>query len=353
MTEKPQSTGGPRHGGRLTAAARQWQIPPEQWLDLSTGINPWGWPVPQIPAGVWRRLPEDDDGLGELIRHWAGAPAAAGCLPVAGSQAAIQALPWLRPQTLGTGAVSERPGKGRVGVPSPGYQEHGHCWAQAGYEVVGLQPDAIDGALEHLDVLVWIQPNNPSGLSLSVAQLLSWQARLAARGGWLVLDEAFIAAADRQSLAALSGREGLIVLRSLGKFFGLAGIRAGAVLAWPDLCQRLDRLLGPWAVSGPARYLMAQALQDLPWQQAMATQLRHASARLQDLLARYDLGPTGGTHLFQYVPHLQARMLADRLAREGILVRYFSAPAALRFGLPGEESEWQRLERALATLPVR
>lgn len=333
----------PVHGGRLSAAARRWQIPREQWLDLSTGINPHGWPVPELPAEVWRRLPEDEDGLAEAIRSWAGIPAEAACLPVAGSQAAIQALPHLFPTLSGRAP-------GRIGVPAPGYREHGHCWAQAGFEVRPLGPDGLEAELETVDAVVWIQPNNPTGVSLSRERLLDWHSRLAVRGGWLVVDEAFIGDPGIASLASHTGREGLVVLRSLGKFFGLAGIRAGAVLAWPLLCERLDQVLGPWAVGGPARYLMARALADTAWQAMMARRLQDDSKRLRALLGAYGLTPAGGSLLFQYVPHPRALGLAEQLAQEAILVRYFSQPAALRFGLPGTASDWQRLERALAKL---
>jgi cobalamin biosynthetic protein CobC len=327
----------PVHGGRLNAAARHWGIPREQWLDLSTGINPWGWPVPEVPPEIWRRLPEDDDGLEAIIRNWAQAPAQAACLTVPGSQAAIQALPRLR-----------RPG--RVGVPAPGYREHAHCWAAAGHEVVALSPEALEAQLEYLDVVVWIQPNNPTGARLSVSRLLKWHSRLARRGGWLVLDEAFIVGPDDDSLAAFVGQAGLIVLRSLGKFFGLAGIRAGAGLAWPGLGTALDQALGPWALSGPTRYVMAAALQDIPWQTTMVERLRTHSRRLQTLLAEHSLAPQGGTLLFQYVCHPEARTIAAHLARQGVLVRHFSDPAALRFGLPGGEDEWQKLQCALERL---
>jgi len=50
------------HGGRLRAAARKYQIPLTDWLDLSTGIAPYGWPIPDIPASAWNRLPAEADG---------------------------------------------------------------------------------------------------------------------------------------------------------------------------------------------------------------------------------------------------------------------------------------------------
>ncbi|PAU82339.1 threonine-phosphate decarboxylase [Halovibrio salipaludis] len=326
------------HGGRLNQAARDWGIPLEQWLDLSTGINPRPWPVPELPVEVWQRLPEDDDGLPALARRWAGAPASAGCLPVAGTQAAIQALPRLR-----------RPG--RIGVPEPAYVEHAEGWRAAGHEVVPFSAFPSDEALAGLDALVWINPNNPTGETVTANRLLASHKRLVAHGGWLVVDEAFIDAEPAQTLVPETGREGLVVYRSLGKFFGLAGLRAGLVFGPGALCDQLGDMLGPWSVSHPARYLMQRALADTGWQKAAAERLRADSDRLAGMLRAAGLAPQGGTPLFMYCPHDNARRVADALAEQAVLVRVFESPPALRFGLPGPEAEWQHLENALAAMP--
>ena len=327
----------PEHGGRLVQAARTWGIPADQWLDLSTGISPFSWPVPDIPASVWQRLPEEDDGLADVVRQWAGAPAASGCLPVAGSQAAIQQLPQLYPA-------------GRVGIPVPGYREHGYWWQRAGHEVVPVPlatMDSDDAWLDALDVLVWINPNNPTGLMLPAEQLMRWHQRLQARGGTLVVDEAFVAQGSGESLAACAGTPGLVVLRSLGKFFGLAGVRAGAVLAEPALVSALAGQLGPWAMSGPARYIMRRALRDESWQRQANVRLRESANRLHQLLLKHGLGESSGTHLFRYLAHPNATAIHQALARQAVLVRLFDVPSALRVGLPGDEAQWRRLEVAL------
>lgn len=328
----------PEHGGRLRAAARKWGIPPERWLDLSTGINPQGWPVPAIPEEVWRRLPEPDDGLEQRIRQWTGAPASSVCLPVAGSQAAIMALPHLRSPC-------------RVGVPSPGYEEHGHCWAAAGHRVTGITVDQLasddDSWLDQLDVLVWINPNNPTGQVVEPQRLLSLHEHLQCRGGWLIVDEAFMDATPELSVGFATDRPGLLVMRSLGKFFGLAGLRAGAVVGDPDIVGLLDNALGPWSVSGPARFVMNQALADHQWQAATAERLHSESRRLSEYLAGHGMEHSAGTALFRYVRHDRAADIAAALAGEGILVREFENPAALRFGLPGSEPDWARFDQAM------
>lgn len=320
------------HGGRLRRAAADYRIPLADWLDLSTGVNPNGWPVPALPASAWSALPQDEDGLTEAARGYYGARH---ILAVAGSQAAIQTLPRLRPP-------------GRVGVVAPGYAEHAHTWAQAGHEVVAVDPAAVGGApLDRLDALVLIHPNNPTGQIYAVEQLLDWHARLAGHGGWLVVDEAFIDAAPAASLAGYSDRPGLVVLRSLGKFFGLAGARVGFVLAAEAMLAALQERLGPWAVSGPSREAARLALSDHAWQMAMRPQLIAAGERLAAVLNGHGLASTGAA-LFQSVHTGRAPVLHDALARRGILVRRFDAPAGLRFGLPGREADWQRLDRALA-----
>jgi L-threonine-O-3-phosphate decarboxylase len=322
------------HGGRLREAAEQYGIPLEEWLDLSTGINPVGWSVPELPARCWQRLPEHDDGLELAAADYYGNPH---LLPVAGSQAAIQLLPRLRLQ-------------GRVGILQPSYVEHAAAWQRAGHEVVALSAQTITSQLEMLDVLLLVSPNNPGGEQFTSEQLTAWHRQLRKRGGWLVVDEAFVDATPQQSLLGDCGGEGLIVLRSLGKFFGLAGIRVGFVFAWPLLLQRMARELGPWHVSGPAREVARLALLDSEWQGATRVRLKADSQRLASLLHDSGLTPVGGTALFHYVRHSDAQRLHRVLAQQGIFTRLFAAPAALRFGLPGSESEWQRLAQVLAGL---
>jgi cobalamin biosynthetic protein CobC len=319
------------HGGQIRQAALRYGIPPEGWLDLSTGINPLGWPVPPLPPECWRLLPELDDGLTEAAcRHYGCGSA----LAVAGSQAAIQTLPSLRPSC-------------RVGLLAPSYAEHALAWTRGGHHVESLASAEIEARLDRLDVLVLVNPNNPTGERISTEALLAWRSRLAARGGWLVVDEAFMDATPEDSLTSHAGAEGLVVLRSLGKFFGLAGARVGFVLAWPELLVRLNETLGPWSVAYPARHVARLALADETWQVAERQRLARDSARLNELLGRHGLPPAGGTALFQWVRCERAPAIRDGLAQRGILVRCFDSPRGLRFGLPGIEAEWLRLEATL------
>jgi len=316
------------HGGRLIQAAQRYGIALDQWLDVSTGINPIGWPIPQIPEGAWRRLPEDEDGLLEVAQDYF---AVRDLLPVAGTQAAIQALPSLRAPS-------------RVGVLAPTYAEHGHAWQCAGHQVCAWNARM---PIDDFDVLVIVNPNNPTGETFSAEQILDWQAQLSKRQGWLVIDEAYVDPTPAASVVSHGGSGGLIVLRSLGKFFGLPGARVGFVVGQAELLARLQALLGPWSVPGPSRWLASMAMADTAWQAAERTRLALQRDRLHGLLSRCGLSPAGGTALFQWVCRADAVDLHDCLARQGVLTRLFTAPASLRIGLPGVEPQWMKLECAL------
>lgn len=321
----------PEHGGKLNAAAAHYGIDRAHWLDLSTGINPVGWPVPALPAHHWNRLPEADDDLIAAAQQYYNARH---ILPVAGSQAAIQALPQLRTRC-------------RVGLLAPSYSEHAAAWRRAGHDVVLLAYADIASRIDQLDVLVLVNPNNPTGALFSTDTLLHWHTRLAANSGWLLIDEAFMDTTPDNSIAAFCTRPGLVVLRSLGKFFGLAGARVGFVIAESSLLQRLDAQLGPWTVCGPARHIATLALRDHNWQTQTREQLIRDAQRLRELLHNSGLTTAGGTHLFQWVITPQAGLIHDRLARQGILLRLFTNPASLRFGLPANETQWRQLQAAL------
>ena len=321
------------HGGRLRVAAARYGIPLTDWLDLSTGVSPYGWPVPHLAPNVWQRLPEDGDGLEEAMAAYYRTEQG---LAVAGSQAAIQALPGLVPRAS-------------IACLAPLYNEHPHAWRVAGHEVHMMNDASVDDALsrgaEHVLVC---NPNNPTGRGYSSQMLLGVAARLHARGGVLIVDEAFIDATPEKSLAPLAGTDAapnLVVLRSLGKFFGLAGARVGFVFAGSRLRERLRTRLGPWTVSGPSREIAKLALLDRDWQTKMRSFLLSSGERLATLLS--PLGEIGATALFATVRSPHARDIHESLAQNGILTRFFENESMIRFGLPESEGSWVRLGDAL------
>ena len=323
-----------KHGGRLLEAAQQYQIPVSDWLDLSTGINPNGYPIPDIPDSVWQRLPEDQDALISAAKEYYQSHS---LLAVAGTQAAIQNLPLLRPA-------------GTTGIVTPSYAEHAYAWEKAGHKIITMAAHEIDMHISRLDTLVLVSPNNPTACTFSQKKCLSWLENLNQRQGWLIVDEAFIDCTPELSLSKLSPLNGLIILRSIGKFFGLAGIRAGFVLAETAILETLNELIGPWALSNPSRFVCTHALQDIVWQAQTHQHLQQHSQRLKVLLEQYQLSPTGSTHLFQWVQTEHAPVAHQLLAKQAVFTRLFSQPSSLRFGLPASEPEWQHLKSALRFL---
>jgi cobalamin biosynthetic protein CobC len=317
------------HGGNLREAQRRYGG--DDWIDLSTGINPFGYPAPPLPPDAWQRLPEADPALPDAACAYYGARA---LLPVAGTQAAIQALPRLRPPS-------------RVTVAAPSYAEHAHHWARHGHSLRQIGYPMLEAAVGSSDVVVVCNPNNPTGEQLAPALLLRWAAELGSRGGWLVVDEAFGDTAPELSLAAYAQMSGLVVLRSVGKFFGLAGLRLGFVAADSALLAALADVLGPWTVSGPAQQVALAALRDTPWQQAAQARLARDGARMRGLLAAYGI-QASGTPLFHWWPAPRPEEFHEHMARRAIWVRLFpQAARGIRFGLPGGESDWDRIEHAL------
>lgn len=319
------------HGGRLRSAAQQYGIPLADWLDLSTGINPNGYPVPSLAPACWQRLPEDDDGLEAAAAAYYGN---ARLLALPGSQAAIQILPALFAPVA-------------VACVAPIYEEHPQAWARAGHRLRRLP--ALSRALAAATPnIVLCNPNNPTATTLPRSVLLDAAAQLQRRGGWLIVDEAFADADPDNCVAPLAGSEtapNLIVLRSLGKFFGLAGARVGFIFGAPEKLDRLREALGPWPLSGPARAVACHALADRAWQTQARHDLAAGAARLAALLA--PLGEVAGSALFATLSTPQVAALFEHFARRAILLRCFDTHGLLRVGLPGNQAEWQRLAQAI------
>ena len=324
-----------QHGGDLGAARLLFPGAPEPFIDLSTGINPYPYPIPRLPAELFTRLPAQAalDRLAAIAARAYGAPSAAHAVAAPGTQI-------LLPQV----AVLVRPG--RAAVLGPTYAEHIRAAAHAGHQVAEVADLA---GLRDVDLAVVVNPNNPDGRIVSREALLACADALPAHG-LMVVDEAFMdVSAEAGSLAPDTGRPNVVVLRSFGKFFGLAGVRLGFALASPAVAARLRAGLGPWAVAGPAIAIGAAALQDEAWAAATRTRLVQAARRLDQILARSGLRVVGGTSLFRLVHTPAAPELFHHLGRSGILVRRFVHQAAwLRFGLPAVEPEWQRLAAAVA-----
>ncbi|MDB5589756.1 threonine-phosphate decarboxylase CobD [Enterovirga sp.] len=327
------------HGGDLADAVARGGGAPSDWLDLSTGINPHAWPVPPhlLSAGL-TRLPSRTD-LSRLLavaREAYGVPESCAVVAAAGTQALIQVLPRLA-------------GPGRVAVLGPTYSEHALAWRAAGFAVTEVQTLAAAGGCTHLVV---VHPNNPDGRVVSADDLVGAARECRARGGWAVVDESFADVRPEVSLVPRLAGEPVVVLRSFGKFFGLAGLRLGFAIAAPATAERIARALGPWAVSGPALGIGTAALGDAGWAQAMRARLAREADRLDSVLAGAGLRIVGGTSLFRLVEvpagEFTAADIHEGLARARIWVRRFpERPSLLRFGLPPDRAGLDRLAAAL------
>jgi len=249
-------------------------------------------------------------------------------LAVAGAQAAIQLIPKL-----------STPARARILTPT--YNEHVAALRGAGWHVVEVTTLA---ALEGADLAVVVNPNNPDGRGHAPEDLL----RLTARVGRLVVDESFADARPDLSLAAKAGQERLIVLRSFGKFYGLAGVRLGFILGSDADIATLTEIAGPWPVSGPAIAIGEAALSDHGWAEATIARLHTEAARLDVLVQSAGWKFLGGTELFRLYDTPDATAARDRLAQHQIWTRMFPySDRWLRLGLPGRPAEWDRLAAAL------
>ncbi len=329
MAETAARAKGIIHGGDLDGARAAFAGAPEPWVDLSTGINPWPYPLPAIPADAWARLParSAEAALREAAAACYGAPGEETVAAASGSQALIQLLPRLR-------------APGTVAVLRPTYAEHAAGWAGAGHRVAEVA--SLDGVAA--DVIVIVNPNNPDGRIVPRSDLLALADRQAAGGGWLVVDEAFADVTPEASVADEAGRPGLVVLRSFGKFFGLAGLRLGILLAEPELAGTVRAAVGPWAVSGPGLVVATAALSDSAWIAATRTRLQAEADRLDARLTGAGLKVVGGTSLFRLICEIDATRLYNALGHAGILVRRFDyRPDWLRLGLPVDENAANRM----------
>ncbi|MEO8320646.1 MAG: threonine-phosphate decarboxylase CobD [Bradyrhizobium sp.] len=314
------------HGGDIDMA--QARFGGMDWIDLSTGINRAPYPLPSLPPQVWTTLPTAAATARLLTAAGAAYRSQAPMLAVAGAQAAIQLIPKL-----------STPARARILAPT--YNEHAAAFRSAGWQVDEVTTLA---AIEGADLAVVVNPNNPDGRSHAPEDLL----RLTARVGRLVVDESFADARPDLSLAAKAGQDRLIVLRSFGKFYGLAGARLGFILGSDADIATLAEMAGPWPVSGPAIAIGEAALSDRGWAEATVARLRAEAARLDVLAQSAGWKCVGGTELFRLYDTPNALAAREKLARSQIWTRMFPCSDRwLRLGLPGRPAEWDRLAAAL------
>ena len=308
------------HGGNLDAAIAEHGGARSDWTDLSTGINPVPYPVGDIPANAWTALPDRTalSALEEAARAFWRVPPRAGVLAVPGASAAIARIPLLAQP-------------GRVCIPGPTYNEHAASFRAAGWQVTET------GAAT--DASVHVHPNNPDGRFWRASDL---------SGHLRIIDESFCDVAPDRSLIAEAETPGTLVLKSFGKFWGLAGVRLGFVIGDPVLLEALAGMLGPWSVSGPAIDIGRAALVDTGWAEATRDRLAQDAGRLDRIITREGAEMVGGTPLFRLYRVANAKDWQDRLAAEHIWSRIFPYDDTwLRLGLPDGDG-FDRIESVFA-----
>lgn len=336
------------HGGRLQQVAKKYNIAPKNWLDLSTGIAPFSYPIPKIPENYYQSLPQENRGLEAAAKNYYNADS---LLVTNGSQAIIKLLPslWLEKNKQST----------TVYLPEQGYKEHELAWSIAGFNLCKYQ-DKLPKLEEIKDnsVLVVINPNNPTGQLYKRSELLPYQEKLKQSAGLFVIDEAFMDVIEpSQSLTSfICHYSNTLVLRSFGKFFGLAGIRIGFLIGGTTWLTRFGEQLGPWQVNGPAQFISQQAFTDVDWQIQQQQRLGELSSQLHSLITQSLpanlLINISGTALFQTVyfkEGVDVEGLYEALCQQGIYVRLTDDKLALRFGLVKPE-QLDKLATALMNL---
>jgi cobalamin biosynthesis protein CobC len=337
------SAGFAHHGGQLAAARAAYSQAPQPWIDLSTGINPRSYPAPRARGVALNRLPD----IRELARLEAVAAVAFGVddprrvVATGGTEPALRLLPYVL-------------GQNSARVAGPTYGSHADAWQSAGVATAVVADSELEGSVGERTALIVVNPNNPDGRLIDRERLLRLHALAAERGGVLVVDEAFADLVPEASVAGLAGTaaaERLLVLRSFGKFYGLAGVRLGFVVGAPALMARVRSAIGDWPVSVDALLAGLAGYADHDWAERTRVQLARAARRLDELLRRHGFEIVGGTSLYRLAKTADAPAWFDRFAAAGILTRPFQYDSSLlRFGLPGSSDAWRRLCDALAGL---
>lgn len=315
------------HGGNLDAAMARFGGTSDDWLDLSTGINPMPYPLPPIPQTSWEVLPRKSEmaRLSEIAAQAYNTPARV--IATSGAQGAIQIVPWLR-------------APGRAAVLAPTYNEHAAALRACGWQVDEVSElDALAGA----DLAVVVNPNNPDGRRTTPDRLqaLSQQVDL------LIIDESFGDPEPDLSLAPQLEQDNVVILRSFGKFYGLAGVRLGFALAQGALADWLADMVGPWPVSGPAIDIACQALADTNWQEQTIDWLTAGSDRLDAMAQKAGWDLVGGTPLFRTYATPDATAAQNALAAHHVWSRIFPySNSWIRLGLP-KDDRWSQLEAAM------
>lgn len=308
------------HGGGLDDAVNKFGGRRSDWLDLSTGINPNPYTVPEIPLHFWHDLPDElpkENLLAAAHQFW-NVPDGAEIVPASGVSAIIAILPRLAEAA-------------EVSILSPTYNEFAASFTGHGWSVQ-----------ETADVQVRIHPNNPDGCLFEKSEIENKHVELT------IIDESFCDICPEKSLIELAQKPDHIILKGTGKFWGLAGLRLGFAIGPPELTGKISQILGPWNISGPAQFIGQKILSDSEWARATRYQLATMAVDLDGVLAQNGLNVIGGTDLFRLAETDDPNALRNHLCQNRILTRIFPySKKWIRLGLPADRAGLSRLSDAL------
>ena len=330
-----------QHGGQLERIKKAYAHQSLPWVDLSTGISPFSYPVDDNIETCLQNLPQQYTQMTQAACDYYGTDDA---LLIPGSMWAIQTLPLIRSQLLNDDA---RP----VLIPKQGFNEHIKAWQSWGFNIEYYDDAPTDEQLSRAQVCVVINPNNPTGYTFEKTSLQRMHKTLLAQSAWLIVDEAFLDLTPEISMSGVKDKGGLIVLKSFGKYFGLPGLRVGALISPPDITQYAQRFLNEWTINSAAQKIASRAWLDKSWQLTATQNIKASSERLCTLLSRLGF-VTNGTYFFQTLVVEQASELYEYLLQQGIYVRLLDDESGIRIGLPKYDEHWQRLEKALCECTV-
>lgn len=329
------------HGGQLEKIKQQYPKQTQPWVDLSTGISPFSYPLTSEEKTCALSLPQHHDALISAAADYYGTSQ---LVVTPGSMWGIQTLPLIRRLRY---SDDMRP----VLIPRQGFNEHKKAWLKWGFKVETYDNQPSPSQLVSAQACIVINPNNPTGQIFQPTQLTKCYQALTMNNGDLIVDEAFLDVYPELSMAPETDKPNLIILKSFGKYFGLPGLRIGALIAHPSVLDIASRLLNEWSISSAAQATAIEAWLDMRWHALHKRKLKAAAERLQALLAKVEM-VTQGTVFFQTHYCAHAKSLYEYLLNQAIYVRLLDDESGVRIALPKRESEWARLESALLEFTI-
>ena len=315
------------HGGDIDLAIKKYGGEREDWIDLSTGINGTSYPWQQSIKFELRNLPSN-----KLLVNLERAASAAykvaentETAAVSGAQQIISLLPICLKSY------------NSVAILGPTYNEYEKAFKSSG---IKAQTVSEVSKLSSSDIAIIVNPNNPTGkvIAEEILDDLSKKVRI------LIIDESFKTFSSRR----IQKFENVIQINSLGKFFGLAGVRLGFVSGPSDFIKSVRRMLGPWPISSIAAEIGTIALNDNTWISEMEKILLEGSNVLHKACSTKNWKLVGKTNLFHTYATSSSLEVEKQFAAHYIWIRTFDySETWVRLGIPTSKYEWTRVRQAL------